>query len=90
MYGAEQNTKDWVKVISSRASIEKLSTPFSEDAAPLQRDIFHSYKKILDDHKVKPHNYSAKAIAQRIAEGEIVSFYHDRNLLFLLQQFFVQ
>ena len=28
LYGAEQNTSDWAQVISSKASIEKLSKPF--------------------------------------------------------------
>ena len=77
LYGAEQNTKEWVQVISDRASTEKLSKAFSNDVSPLSDNVLHSYKKILADHKVNLHDFSANIIAQKIADGKIVSFYQE-------------
>lgn len=77
LYGAEQDTCEWAQVISSKESIEKLSKPFSEDGAPLFSRVVSPYEKILADHAVNPQEFSAKVIAQRIADGEIVSFYQD-------------
>lgn len=77
LYGAEQNTDEWAQVMSSKASIEKLSKPFSKDVAPLLKSVTPPYEKILADHAVNLKDFSANAIAQRIADGEIVSFFQQ-------------
>ncbi len=77
LHGAAQYSCEWAQVMSSRASVEKLSKPFSEDCEPLFSRVASPYEKILADHSVGLQDFSAKVIARRIANGEIVSFFQS-------------